>query len=191
MWGMIDLETIDTRDSAVILSIGMFAFDKNTAIELAENADEFLAKNREQLLLLNMEVQRQLDNGRTIGWETIQWWMEQSSEAKEVFLSKDIVRYTAEMAALEIRNFIKDNNIDKVWAYPSTFDHAILNEYWLDFGEMNPIHYTNQLDMRTPRYLTQVPRPKRIEWMINHNAMWDCVDQAIWLQKMFVDGKLI
>src|SRR5690606_12661716 len=71
---MLDLETLDTASSAVVVSIGAVAFDPYT------NAigDKFYVEMTE-------DIAEQQKKGRTISGDTVRWWMQQDVLAKRVF----------------------------------------------------------------------------------------------------------
>ncbi len=97
---MFDLETLDTKPSAVVLSIGAVVWEakylpSEHKIKWYE-VDKFLRV---------LDIQKQLDSGRTVSQATLLWWMDQDPKAKAeafdrnrepVVESLDAFRYFAE-----------------------------------------------------------------------------------------------
>ena len=74
---MIDLETLDTSPTAVVLSLGAVAFDPYTHAHGATFYVEF-----------TNFLEQQTGVGRTISPSTMLWWMQQNATAREVFEPK-------------------------------------------------------------------------------------------------------
>ena len=67
---MVDIETLDTVQSAVVLSIGAVAFDPHTK----ELGEKFYVE-------FTTDLQAQQRLGRTISADTVTWWMQQGAAA--------------------------------------------------------------------------------------------------------------
>jgi hypothetical protein len=123
---MIDLETMDTRPSAVILSIGAVKFDPATG----ELGDTFHKK-----------VHALSQARRTTSDDTIAWWQEQSEEAREAAFGGTL---NLPGVLFSFSQWLGDNPI--VWGNGATFDISILESAY----EHNPPwHYRSVRDMRT------------------------------------------
>ena len=112
----IDLETLDTHPSAVILSVGMVAF-------CPEDGRPWLASHA-----WNLPIQEQLDKGRTISESTLDWWMQQPRETWAAH--RDLVR-SIDLAtiAVDILEWVSDWGGDRVWAKDPDFDCVILESF--------------------------------------------------------------
>jgi len=113
---MLDIETLDVAPSAVMLSIGMVAFDDREIYDL------FYAVP---------DMQEQMDAGRTVNASTILWWMQQSSEARKVFdeqrLKKSAPNWEHYCTVLvRAAEFIKKYPKAKIYSYGGDFDIPIL-----------------------------------------------------------------
>ena len=144
---MIDIETLDTRPTAVILSIAALAFDRS-------EEDPFLIPFNIQIDSLDQAASYQ----RTIDPATEMWWEQQSDEVKDATFNGQI---TLRHALHKLTFFIRNNaDIDtvRIWAKSPSFDLVILKNA-LDYFQYNtPWQYTNERDVRT--YIADRPEAK-------------------------------
>jgi hypothetical protein len=143
---------------------------------------------------------------RSISEKTLYWWSQQSEAARnEVF--NPAGKISLRVALYELSEFIKygkiisdedglpgtippELSIDEVWSYGANFDIAILSELYLKYGQEIPWSYKNTMCLRTLVSLTKVERPKFDKDAIQHHALQDCINQAVWCQRcMQVLGK--
>ena len=73
---MIDIETMDTLPSSAIVSIGCVLFDESGVSD--------------HRFYRNIDLYSSMAAGGTTGAETIQWWMNQSSQAKQQLLESPV-----------------------------------------------------------------------------------------------------
>lgn len=177
---MLDLETLGNHNDAVILSVGAMCFDPMSRLEITE---EDLRFNPEAIHWI-IEVEDQVKRGRKIDYSTVKWWMEQDDKAKEIF-NKELEAYTVADFALYFFDWYKNRKPDACYAYGSTFDHTILQNLYDNVGVKNPIHYRDQLDMRTLVRFSGIECPELPDWLVSHNALHDCVRQIIWMQEIW------
>lgn len=156
---MIDLETLDTKPSSVILSIGLVAFDENGI--------------KEQLYLVPT-IQDQLDMGRTVSESTLTWWMGQKDEAKAVFKHQPKVNFLNAM--LQVSGFAGRFKKGKVWGYGASFDPVLLEDALRSCKMESPWKYWDVRCLRTFCDENKAPLPKNTG--ILHNAIDDAVRQA-------------
>lgn len=159
---MLDLETLDTAPSTVILSIGLAAF---TDTELGETR-YFVPSMQEQITL-----------GRTVSASTIQWWMGQNSAAKKVF--EEQKRTTSKNLADVLSGvafFIEKYPDVKVWSYGANFDVPILQHAFEQMGMKLPWKYPNVRCLRT--FCDERKAPYRQNFGVAHNAVDDAISQA-------------
>ena len=171
---MLDLETLDVKPSAVVLSIGAVVFDPYSPttgpsfyVELTNHLDD------------------QLKQGRTVSGSTIAWWMRQSPEARRVFDEKEtsVDRCTTMFALTVFANFCKDNQVKYIWAKDPDFDVVILRSMFEDYGFDFPFSYSKSRSVRTmeamPFALLRGPAEAA------HNALADATAQAKNIQEIF------
>ena len=76
---MVDLETLDTAHTAVVLSIGAVAFEcaADHLIDRALNPANFF--------YAELEIRDQQRARRTLSAQTVTWWMRQGEDARSLF----------------------------------------------------------------------------------------------------------
>lgn len=133
---MIDLETLDTKDSTAILTIAAQAFNIDTGEVCPVN---FYAR-------LNYE--RQIQEGRTISVDTILWWGQQSEDAREEAFGGHMALWEA---LVNLRKYFdKYCYTDRhVWAKAPAFDLAVLKHAYSVLEHEIYWHYSNERDVRT------------------------------------------
>lgn len=162
---MFDLETLDTKPSAVILSLGAVKFDPR---------QKGLDPDAERLSL-RFEIDPQSAMGRTISDDTIAWWATQSKEAQEAAFG-DVNRVTVEDAIEKFHKFVW--NSDRVWSQGS-FDVNIIEHLYTSIGKPYAWQYWQVRDSRTLFDFVdgQLDRTK------HHDAVEDAIAQAEAVQR--------
>ena len=166
---MIDIETLDTEDTAVILSIGVCKFNPYTSEQ----------PHTRQLWLPSLEEQFKLD--RTASESTLEWWSKQDPEILERALS-EVGRQSCVTVAKEINKYFV--GVDEIWAQGVLFDINIIANLF----KMLDIHtnwaYWQISDSRTIfKMMPQDPRKGLQEDL--HDASADAYYQAVCVQKTF------
>lgn len=170
---MLDLETLDTATSAAILSIGAVKFDPNTESAIGEK------------FYLAVDVQSNIDAGRTVSGDTLNWWMGQDDSARAVF--KDSQRVLLPEALEAFAGFF-DRPDYQVWGNGSDFDNAIVIHAFKQQGWKLPWKFFNNRCYRTLKNLPGVPKMAPFEG--KHNALLDAWAQALHLQTFFSSLKV-
>lgn len=160
---MIDIETLDVRDSATILTIGAQGFDlwsdRLTDVTFYTRLD------------LESQPTRTIDDG------TVEWWGKQSPEAQEEALG-DGNRILITDALTQLSKIAWKHQ--RIWANGTTFDITILEHAMAQCGVNVPWKYWQVMDARTLYKLA----PEVGKLTNNHNALADCVNQIDLLQKV-------
>lgn len=176
---MLDLETLDTTSSAVVISIGAVAFDPETTAL----GDMFYVE-------LTDDIAAQQARGRTISGDTVRWWMQQDVLAKRVFSvppADDVERVTTQEALSRFNLFVADNSGRDVqmWGNGADFDNVILGSLYDAFGAYKPWSYGRNRCYRTMKNLGIGPRNPKSREGVHHNALNDAITQAVHLQEIF------
>jgi hypothetical protein len=162
---MIDFETLDTKPTSVVLSLGIVMFNKYNI--LASNYFEF-------------EIKGQMDNGRTMSADTIMWWLNQSTGRK---FAPPTEHYTTTLGKIIywLDVIVKSHGkFDNVWANDPDFDCAILENL---IPLSIPYQYWQKRSVRTFReYVGKGAKIIRTEGQ-QHNALIDAVDQARYIME--------
>lgn len=141
---MIDLETLDTRPSAIVLSVGAVVWQTHTLdgelgiILTYDTVDRFLRKP---------SIEPQTMAMRTMSESTLLWWQRQDPTARaEAF---DPVRQDIETVFTDLMLFAKAYEVNRFWASPATFDFPIIEGLAENFGLGVPWSYRQKYDVRT------------------------------------------
>ena len=175
---MLDIETLDTASSAVVLSIGAVAFS------LVGNDNEDSLRERRRCFYAPLKIQIQLDMGRTINESTLQWWMQQSDQARTVFTEP---RGTVLNALLGLNRFCETNGIKYMWGNGNTFDNVVVRSLYQDSSIPGryPIDFRSDMDLRTYRLAAGSPAHKDMNIQrigTHHNALDDAKYQVLQAQ---------
>lgn len=165
---MIDIETLDTRPTSVILSLGAVVFDET---ELGRTFHRRI--DIDSCLRLNM----------TVSGSTIAWWMEQPDVARKLFQTQGT--NIANVLDAFTRAFDWEK-IKEVWANGTDFDLVILRNAFERTGIRCPWAYYKGRDYRTVRKLfpQAVLNECTVEPRIKHDAFEDATSQALTLQRL-------
>lgn len=161
---MIDLETLDTASTAVILQIGAQAFSRS---------DGLIGDG----LAVQVDPQSCLDVGMTVSWATIHWWLTGGWGAADT-LPKPGEGLHLSQALSALGQYISSFNGEEtvVWARGPGFDISILEVAHRACGAGLPWRFYN---VRCVRTLTEMcPQVRRVEAEVKHNALSDARAQA-------------
>lgn len=114
---MIDLETLDTRPTAVFQQVGWCLFELES--------DKIFGQG-----LIYVDVQSALDIGLTMDWETIKFWLNQREKPRLNLLEPGI---TIHHALFALRGILEPPDwlaLDGVWSHGASFDIPILHNAW-------------------------------------------------------------
>jgi hypothetical protein len=167
---MIDIETLGTDPSSVILSIGAVMFD----IETGEMIDDFYEEISPK------------QPGRYVDIDTVRWWVERDPA---VFLSITSASMELDTALTGLHAFVTWSGVNvidetrsrkRVWAKPPKFDAAMLENAFQQCSIPVPWDHRELMDLRTYMSLYHGERPLfslEVEGK-KHNALHDAKIQA-------------
>lgn len=161
---MVDLETLDTRPTGIILSIGACRVNWLTG----EIDDHFYRV---------ISVESCVKAGLTESSATRSWWDKQSEEARKVFTDPNV---PLAVALAEFRGYLQKYNLNKVrlWGNGSDFDNVLLANAYEALNSNAPWRFYNNRCFRTVRkcfaHLIQEPEREGT----HHNALDDAIFQA-------------
>src|SRR5690606_25083778 len=131
--------------------------------------------------------QQQLNAGRTVSAATIDWWMQQSDEARSVFNAPAVSTPFEVVEGLERFTGFVDScfGCDGLWGNGSDFDNAMLASLYRTFGIKQPWSHKANRCYRTmvAALSAQLPEggPSLIRQGTYHNALDDAKTQAAYL----------
>ena len=154
---MLDLETLGNNPNSVIVAIGAVAFDSNGI------TDEFYCA---------VDSESCVQSGLTMDASTVEWWMEQSVEARAVFADENKV--SIQQALLNFSEFCGKD--DFVWGNGASFDNVILSNAYKKCRLPQPWMFWNDRCYRTIKSIYRNLALQRIGTY--HNALHDAESQA-------------
>jgi DNA polymerase III epsilon subunit-like protein len=164
---MIDMEFLDTRPTAAILSIGAVKFDTETG-KLGDTFSVNVSPD---------DCTRR--HGMTISSETVKWWLDQDPKAIKAAFAIDKAMML-ELALVKLANFLSGIPIEKRVIYSQgSLDLEILKFAWTKLPDPNatiPWHFRNERDSRTLANL--FPEVSVPNVGSHHNALDDAIYQA-------------
>ncbi len=145
---MLDLETLDVKANALVLSIGAVTFEMHTNESRDGNLDYEILGRFYRVL----DMKEQFAVSRTVSESTLLWWMQQDPDARAEAFSPARNRVLGVMDNLQY--FVDCHEVDniginKFWASPVSFDFGIWNSLVDDIGHSTPWRYNQVFDVRT------------------------------------------
>jgi hypothetical protein len=128
---MVDIETLGTGNHAAVISVGIVAFDESSVLA----SDGWAI--------------RSADWHGDIDPDTVRWWMQQESAARNFSSGGE---YTATTVALKLAEFMGQHRPEEVWANDPSFDVVILKNWWkrCNTGPLKfPIDFRSERSFRT------------------------------------------
>lgn len=142
---MLDLETLSTKTTALIVSVGAYKFDPYVyEPEFKSDPKPFYARLRLDLNSVNFDVSA----------ETLNWWMQQTSEATNEFTHPDRVPCATALTMFMSwvageRALNEDYRRDVIiWSH-GNFDVPILQHAYEAHNMTPPWYYRSPRDLRT------------------------------------------
>lgn len=180
---MIDVETLGLEPRSVVREIGAVAF--------SAKADTFEPVG----ISIMLDPQEQIDFGRTVRWETIQFWLHQPPLARKMFAGDPLGERGDSLNAglTKLFDFWEENFVvkgdetldtcERVWAHGPQFDLVMVESLIHDVAGRPPWKYRSARDTRTlADMVADVDKP---EPEIEHSGLHDALAQAEWVWKMY------
>lgn len=160
----VDLETLDTRPTSKVLSIGAVC-----------GTEEFYCELDQSVYAMSQEF--------TYSQSTLDWWDEQggfqpSVEPVNPFVAiSNFSRWFAEVTA-ELSDV-------EVWANSPSFDCQILTHHFTYFGVTQPWKFYQERDVRTAKALATALRLNVRQAKNPHNALQDAKNQQAMVDSIY------
>ena len=161
---MLDIETLDTKESSVILQIACVAFKNDGTI-----IDEYDSGA--------ISIQDQIDKGRTISESTLRFWMSQPKELQTVmfcYTDKNLGYAISELDDF-IKKYITSDSI--VWAKSPQFDCSKIEHAYRTIFEdyiFESWHFWQVRDVRTIKMVLTKKENEIVKFEgVEHNALDD------------------
>ena len=158
---MLDLETLDTASTGIILSVGAVMFDETGL------GSTFYS---------TVDVQSSVDAGLTMSGSTLLWWMKQSKEARQALFTNPspLVDVLERFTDWLCEN--SDPETVKVWGNGADFDNAMLQHAYTKVDKPIPWKFWNNRCYRT--VCAVLSAKQRKQEGVYHNALDDAMSQA-------------
>jgi exodeoxyribonuclease VIII len=162
---MVDLETLDTKVSATVLTIGAVRFDPFNESPMKE-------------LYLRVDIDSQDALGCTVSEDTIKWWRNQNTDVMEEAFNP-VDRIPIKEVMNQFHSFAW--NCDQFWSHGSSFDLMILQNIYDRLDRAYPWNFWQLRDTRTLFDLAEADMPQDSK----HNALEDAKRQAIGVRNVY------
>lgn len=159
---MLDFETLGNTPDAVVVSLGATLFNANGIIESK---------------LVHFDMQEQFNARRMPNADTIRWWLDQSSKAKQVFDKCKTEGISMRAWGPEFVAWLKGKDV-RVWGNGATFDVTIAEHILLVLRLELPWKFWNIRCYRTLKNMADIEAGKKREGT-HHNALDDSIFQAM------------
>lgn len=170
---MLDLESLGTRPTCAILTIGAVKFDPYTVDRFGDS------------LYHRIDIDEQLALGREVQDDTLAWWAQQAQDVREEALSEE-GRVSLETLYQDLNRFCV--GVTNIWCQGPAFDIVILENIYRQMGWPTPWQFWQIRDSRTLFGVHGDPREKNKAGL--HNALEDCVSQAQGVQEIYRRQKI-
>lgn len=163
---MVDLETLDTKTSATILTLGAVRFDPYSSAPMKE-------------LYLRVDLTSQDSLGCTVSDDALKWWNQQDTDIMEEAFNP--------LNRIPIHEVINQFhalawNCDAFWSHGATFDLMILQNIYDRLGRTYPWNFWQMRDTRT---LFDIGHDPEMPQGSKHNALEDAKRQAIGVRNVY------
>lgn len=174
---MFDIETLDNKNTSCILSIAAVEFNLHTG-DIGDT------------LHIRVDLQSCLNEGLTIGADTIMWWMQQSDEARKRIYEQN--GEELETALEKVYKFVNSCG-EKVcvWGNGATFDISILENAFYKFFTELPWKFYNVRDVRTIVDINPKIKKECVFEGVKHDAIDDCKHQIKYLCDTYKTIKVV
>lgn len=163
---MVDLETLDVKSTATVLTLGAVRFDPFSNSPMKE-------------LYLRVDIDSQDKLGCTVDDNTLKWWNQQDvSIMEEAFDPRDRIPIHEVINQFHALAW----NCDAFWSHGATFDLMILQNLYDKLGRTYPWQYWQMRDTRT---LFDIGYDPDMPQGSKHNALEDAKRQAVGVRNVY------
>lgn len=189
---IIDLETLGNKPNSIVIDLSVLVFDPDPNV--MQSIDELKVMGRR--FKFNIASQKGV---RTSNTSTINWWKEQSAEARANLVPSDS-DVLIEEAIPELLKFLKDSGVNQWksqgWCRGMSFDFPILIDMIRqtygtnETDQYEPVKFWAQRDIRTAieaysmvRGMSMTPlRKGALDGFVHHDSIHDCAKDVIMLK---------
>lgn len=158
---MVDWETLDSKPTAAVRSVGWAIFCYDTKQILSTGYID------------GINVDAQFKRGRTISWATLCWWMAQGEEARKAMFTEGF-KEGFQGVVMALGAEFQGHECTEIWGNGTDFDTQITAGL-LDLANLQP--FWNFRKQRCYREF-MIGKAKIHKPEISHHAMHDAIAQA-------------
>ena len=163
---VIDWETLGIDPTARVIAVGAVTFNLKS-----EDPD---------YKCFDTPISLKGQENRTFSQSTIDWWGQQSPEAKMASLNAPMAdKKHISLAMNLLTNFIKNTDAEGILGNGINFDNAILSNLCKEYDIKYPTPYWADHDLRTMRLMANMPKPEWPDNLIQHVAADDAIYEAM------------
>lgn len=169
---MLDLETLDTRPTAIVLSFGAVVFrDAGGAAEVIEH------------LKLRLQMTEQAAEGkRTFSEDTLRFWLNQDAAVRADAFGLGILERVHPIIAMKrVSRLFYKHNCEEIWSKGPHFDGVIWEDLCRSFHMQCPWNPRQHRDVRTLCEEAGLPhnwKPAQVVFQgVPHDPVYDCLEQ--------------
>jgi hypothetical protein len=172
---MVDLETMGLAPNAAIVSIGIAEFDRKDIVS------KFYTP---------VSLQSCLDAGLTTTQSTVDWWQQQSVEARMAWQTTDAPSLESALREMGLYLLKQAGSAKRVavWGNGANFDPVLLTSAYEALRADPPWEFWNVHCFRTMKNMFRVQAAPRSG--THHNALDDAVTQALHLQRILANHNI-
>lgn len=182
---MLDVEAMDLRPTAGLLSIGAVKFNPLGEPGKWAGETEATFDGESSTFYCNVSLEDCLEYGMTVGGNTVRWWLSQPDAARSVLMN-DVKPLRV---ALEHFNIWHGKEAVPIWCNGASYDFPILRgAFQRASWAKAPWHHGDERCYRTFRHLMEpmFPAIKYEPPAVAHDALHDAQAQARHLQKLAI-----
>lgn len=165
---MLDIETLGTKPNTTILTIGAVKFDPYSSAEPGNG------------LYIKLDVDSQIESGRTVDQDTLDWWGKQDPTVMNEALGECDSRISVDEFHIQLNQYLV--GVTDIWCQGPVFDIGILEDLYRQHKWSIPWNFWQIRDSRTLFGVHGDPRVKNKE---AHNALVDSYTQACAVQQIY------
>lgn len=166
---MIDLETLDTKPTAAVLTIGAVKFDP---------FGDDVKNPQSDKLYLKVDIDSCDRLGLTTSQSTLDWWSQQSKEAQDEAFSTEN-RIPIHEAMNKLYKFCW--GAKRVWSHGAAFDTVICENIFARLEKLCPWNFW---EVRCTRTLFDIGINPHRPPVLAHHALEDAWNQAVGVQNV-------
>lgn len=180
---VIDIETLGTKENAVIVSIGALIFNRSDA------PGTFKAE---------FDIRVDIDDqpGRIIEPGTVKFWMKPGMEEARKMAFNGPKGIRLGLALKQLDDFIKEHKPNEAWACSPSFDMSILQNAYRAHRQEFPIMFWKWSCVRTMENFFYGKNTRKAGGIndlggVAHDALDDCKMEALVLQKIHSASRMV